>query len=59
MHKIILSKVNLSAAVKRRREDEESVVNGGYGAPTTPTDVVEQAANLDIDDFVNKYLKVK
>lgn len=55
---IITSKptVNLKAA-KRRREDSNAS-SGGYSAPTTPTDVVEQAANLDIDDFVNKYLKV-
>ena len=38
---------------------EENCVEGGGSTPTTPTNVEQTANNLDIDDFVNKYLKVK
>ena len=41
-------------------DGEENRRDGGsYGAPTTPTEVQEAANNVDIDDFVNKYLKVR
>eukprot|EP00088_Acartia_fossae_P014091 TRINITY_DN1750_c0_g2_i4.p1 TRINITY_DN1750_c0_g2~~TRINITY_DN1750_c0_g2_i4.p1 ORF type:complete len:538 (+),score=172.93 TRINITY_DN1750_c0_g2_i4:92-1705(+) len=39
-------------------ESRRDGVGGSYGAPTTPTDVEQAANNVDIDDFVNKYLKV-
>lgn len=51
--------VNISAAKQKQMQmADENCVEGGGSTPTTPTNVEQTANNLDIDDFVNKYLKV-
>jgi len=51
--------VNISAAKQKQMQmADESPLGGGGSTPTTPTNVEQTASNLDIDDFVNKYLKV-